>query len=267
MKKVFFIVGMVLLLAIWYFLFVRKVEAPKEIESQVKFETTTLQELAKTLGVKVEIRDSGYVDWTSDGKQIPLTSQQIILGTNGANGIGKYGDFTTDELMKVDSSFIDPLASKIKKYYLSKGFKESSENTNSKPNDLWFKNLGFVKDDVYCVNNLAIHSDPFAYLSCGTIDQKQLGYQTQFGSIYKHAQSQTSGPVPLIFRVQKVDGDFAIGSASSIGGWTWIAKRTSGKWNVVWEGQDIAICSDMQKYRVPKSIYASCFNATTGKTE
>lgn len=218
-----------------------------------------LKGLEKQLKAKSEIRKTEYVDWIfTDSKSVPLKSWQFVLLT-------KDFGLSSDELMKVDAKFLETFVEKVTKYYQGKGFSLSEQNTSFIPNDLWLISLGFEKDGVYCVNNFAKQSDPFAYLSCGTFDLKQEKLQKELNSVYEGTKKEVTGPVPLIFRVQKMEGGFAIGSASSVGGWMWIAKKESDRWQVVWSGQDIASCLDMEKYGVPKSIYGSCYDEITKK--
>lgn len=228
----------------------------------------TVQGLAKALEVKPEIRDSIYIDWKmTNGNTVPLTSKQIILGTTDINGLGKYGNFTTDDIGKIDITFLTPLANAIKRYYEGLGFVQSIGNTSQTPNDLWAIRLGYEKDGLYCISNLAQMSDPFAYLSCGTIDTDQQVKQKELKSVYQEALAKDAGTdVSIIFRVNAISGDFANGSVSSIGGYQWIAKKTDGIWKTVWSGNDMPLCSEMEKISIPEAMYPGCYDPDTQTT-
>lgn len=248
-----------------YFIFQRQEQTP---EGLVPDPTATLRALEADLGVKADIQDTVYVDWKSaDGKQLPLTGKQIILGTSGVNGLGQYGNIKDNDISQVTGEFLSPLLAQVKEFYLENGFTESPQNTISTPNMMWYANLGFEKDGLYCVSNVAQQSDPFAYLSCGTIDEAQLKLQSEFQSVYKEALTQTKEePLPLSFRVARVDGDFASGNAYSMGGWQWIAKKIDGSWKTIWSGNDMPLCSDMEEYSVPTTMYPSCYDPNTETT-
>lgn len=243
---------------------------------QTPHASVTLEELKSAIGVSAEVRSSEYVDWVMpDGSVVPLSSRQILLGTSDINGLGKYGDLTTDpdsvgadDLGKLDiNNFLTPLVNNIKKYYEKNGFTLSEKNTNTTPNDLWAITLGYEKDGLYCISNLAQHSDPFAYLSCGTINEGQLALQKEFESIYREAMAnEGKTTVPIVFRVSMVDNDFANGSVSSIGGYQWIAKKTDGSWKIIWTGNDMPQCTDMEKYSVPTKMYPSCYDPDSQTT-
>lgn len=249
-----------------YFIFQKQEQTPGGL---VPDPTATLQALEADLGVKADIQDTSYVNWKSaDGVQLPLTGKQIILGTSGVNGLGQYGDIKDNDISQVTGEFLSPLLTKIREFYLENGFVESKQNTNSTPNMLWYTSLGFEKDGLYCVSNVAQQSDPFAYLSCGTVDNDQLALQGEFQSVYEEAKAQEMGDAGVLlgFRVSKVVGSFASGNVYSLGGYQWIAQKTDGSWKMIWSGNDMPLCSDMEKYSVPTTMYPSCYDPDSETT-
>lgn len=258
-------------LVIIYLLFVypRSLESPTFVDDPTSEETETLEGLSRFLGTVVSPTDYNYADWVEQsGVRVPLTGKQIALGTSDmSKSVGKYGSFTTDELENVNAEFLTTLQDKTSEYFQSNGFSPNELNTNLVPNDLYFSTLGYQKDNLYCLANFALMSDPFGYISCGTVDQKQLGLQKEFSNIYDEQKSQNYGDIPITFRVTDVDGDFANGSVSSLGGYQWIAKKTDGVWTTIWAGQDFPLCSDMATYEVPNSMYPGCYNPQTEEVQ
>lgn len=232
-----------------------------------KVETEVLDGLSNALKINATPRDYVYDNWVDKNDvSLPLKGKQVVIGTNGTNGVGKYGNITTDQLNKVTATFLLPLQKKISDYFMSKGFVENKVNTNLIPNEIYFSTVGYQKDSLYCLSHLAQTSDPFAYITCGTIDQNQISLQKELEIVYKEQQKNDSKN-DITFRVNKVDEDFANGSAFSVGGWQWIAKKINGRWTTIWSGQDFPICSDMAKYKVPSTMYPGCYNTTLQKVQ
>lgn len=228
-------------------------------------EAQTLEGLARFLETKVTPQDFTYDDWTeNNGIRVPLKSKQILLGTSTtSDNIGKYGDFTTDELENVNDEFLADIQKKISEYFESNGFTLNETNTTIVPNDLYFSTQGFEKDSMYCLAHLAKQSDPFGYISCGVVDSDQLSLQRSLRQVRESQQSDDFGNVPLTFRVSALDGNFANGSISGLGGYQWIAKKTDGVWTTIWTGQEAPMCSDMKQHEVPQSMYPGCYNESS----
>lgn len=232
-------------------------------EIRTSEEETVLEGLSTELKANAAPREYGYDDWITDGKRLPLKSQQIVLGTNGTNGVGKYGGFTTDELDNVNEEFISALQGKISTYFINKGFRLNESNTNLIPSDYYFSTIAFEKGNLKCLSHVAKQSDPFGYITCGTINNKQIMLQKELNSVYLE-QVALNRDQPITFRVDLMTNDFASGSVSAgVGGYQWLAKNIQGAWTTIWSGQEIPMCSDMAKYEVPKEFYPGCYNPET----
>lgn len=67
--------------------------------------------------------------------------------------------------------------------------------------------------------------------------------------------------------VQKIEGLYAEGGASEIGmgGGMWIAAKVNGEWKLVWDGNGIITCDDVNDYPgLPVTMVPQCFNKATG---
>jgi hypothetical protein len=269
-RLVYVLFGLIGLIIIYMiFVYPRTLQTQTFVDNSQDQASETLEGLARFVDVKVQTQDYDYSDWTQDnGVRIPLKGKQILFGTSTTSqNVGKYGDFTTDQLEMVNPEFLTELQDKIAEYFESNGFVQSESNTNLTPNELYFSTLGYQKDNLYCLSNLTQMSDPFGYISCGTVDNNQLKLQQELTNVLLEQQNQDLGTYPITFRVATVDGDYANGSISSIGGYQWIARKSDGVWTTVWTGQDFPLCSDMAMYEVPSSMYPGCYNPETQKTQ
>lgn len=265
--RILIVIVIILALAIASFAY-HTIKTNQAIKSNpTQFEISTLENLAIYLNTKAEPRDYMYEDWIMpDGSRVPLKGQQIVIGTSGINGVGKYGDFSTDDLDKVTEGFINGLQEKVSEYFILNNFSKNDRNTKFTPNEYYVSTYAFEKDNIYCLSHGAKQSDPFEYISCGTIDQDQIVRQKELSSVYKEQKASYQNS-PIIFRVDKINGDFASGSSSYMSGNQWIAKNIQGAWTTVWAGQDFPLCSDMAKYEVPSEFYPGCYNPATQKEQ
>ena len=213
-----------------------------------------LKGLATELGVKSDIRQSIYFDWIEGNTLIPLTGEQFIVGTVDIKNLKEY-----DRLQDIESitfSALQPIESAADAYLQSLGFRKNLPNTITLESNPSFKFVGLENADTKCIIRLDEHTDPFATFFCGRLDTSQVALQKQMGNILPYELTPEGIES---FRVQKIEGDFAIGTASqTYTGYTWIAKRADGKWQVIWQQNDIALCSDMERLGIPKSIYGEC---------
>ncbi len=251
--------------------FINTYRTNKQIESDpVKFEKQTLEGLNVVLETKAEPKDYNYDDWTlENGERVPLKSQQLVIGTNGVNGVGKYGGFNTDQIDQINTTFVDNLQSKITQYFLAQRFSKNVKNTvtTQSSDDYYTSTYAFEMNNVYCLSHAAKQSDPFGYISCGTVDANQMTKQKELENVYKTEEAQAKGN-PITFRVDKIDKGYASGTTSAgIGGYQWIAQNVEGAWQRIWAGQDFPLCSDMAQYQVPKEFYPGCYNPETQKEQ
>lgn len=56
--------------------------------------------------------------------------------------------------------------------------------------------------------------------------------------------------------VRRISGNYAQGGAGvPPQGAAWMAVKEGNLWKVVWEGQNIPKCSEMEKYKIPQEFY------------
>lgn len=264
------IIILIALLSLVSLYFINNYRENKQIKSDpVKFENKTLEGLNTVLETNAKPREYNYDDWIlENGERVPLKSQQIILGTNGINDVGKYGNLSTNDLNQVNKEFLEKLQIHITQYFLAETFSKNLKNTNTipDPNTYYFSTYAFSKNNIYCLSHVAKESDPFGYISCGTIDTEQMNKQKELENVYKLEQAQNKNPIT--FRVDKIEKGYASGSTSpGIGGYQWIAQNVEGTWQRIWAGQDFPLCSDMAQYQVPKEFYPGCYNPETQKEQ
>ena len=104
-------------------------------------------------------------------------------------------------------------------------------------------------------------SDPFGRFFCGFVDLDQYALQKQFTGLFD--MKPKLGQQPPMLRIEKIYKDAALGNyaeGSGPGGYTFMAKKKDDKWNIVWKGQEIALCSEMEKQQIPQEIYGECYD-------
>lgn len=220
-----------------------------------------LPELAKQLEIKPELRDSPYWSWVDKNKTIlPLNGQEFFIGSVNSNGIGKYKNITSDDIEQFTLPFFQPIIKTSDTFFIQHGFNKNMMNSNDVPDMFGTIYGGFENGELKCIYSLWEKSDPFGRFFCGYIDQHQRQLQKDF--LHLFPMTYVPGQRPPFLRVEKVYGDFALGNyaeGSGPGGYTFMAKKTAGSWQIVWKGQEIATCSQMQKYQIPKEIYGECY--------
>jgi len=270
-KRLLYVLFALVGLIVMYLIFVYPRTLPSEtaVQTQTLEEAHVLEGLARFLDVRVHVTNYTYDDWTEEsGLRVPLSSKQILLGTSDiGENVGRYGSLLSDQLDQVTADFLTPLQNKITEYFESNGFVQNEANTSLVPNDLYFSTVAFQKNNIRCLSHLSQMSDPFAYITCGTFDTHQLELQKELSNVLNEQQSQNWGDIPLTFRVNKLDGDFANGSIASLGGYQWIAKKIDGVFTTVWSGQDYPLCLDMAEHEVPASMYPGCYNPETQEVQ
>lgn len=231
--------------------------APSE-KVENKNTTVLLQGLEKNLDFKTPIQEYNYFDWINDdGILLPLKGNAFWAGTSNMADSQK-GKVMQDDITLINESFLKPMQASTTKYFEQEGFKLSPQNTFVYQKDVFVQlRSGYEAGATKCVAMLYQTTDPFGRFFCGEIDQQQIKLQKDFIPLFGNTMRSAD---PLSFRVDKVGGNFARGSASDpIMGYVWIAKKIDGKWKVVWKANEIGLCSDMKKYDIPKSIYDSCY--------
>jgi hypothetical protein len=219
---------------------------------------TVLDGLAQKLEVKPELRASIYTDWLeNDNTVVPLTGQQFFMGTVTITDIEQYNNIK--DINDVTVANLMPIVTSADAYFSSIGFSKSKSNTNSLGSPpVKFQTLGYENNDMKCVIRLDEQTDPFGNFFCGKVDKAQMTLQKEMGTMlpYKLTKDGISS-----LRVQKIEGDYAIGTYSeAYSGYTWMAKKDGNTWKILWKSNDIAPCADMERLGIPKSIYGDCYS-------
>lgn len=255
---------LLILCGAWYF---AKTYKPPTPEEYIERGQVYLEGLQAELGVEGSFQNTIYWDWIDeDGTLLPLTGKQFLLGTVDTNGIGKYGKIKSNNLTKVNNKFFKPIIATTEDYYVTSKFAESAQNSRAEVNDPLNETFrGFEKGQIKCLMRLTPQSDPFGSFFCGTVDTGQMKLQKQFSSIFSTKYNPNKN---YSFRVEKIQESFAKGTVSeTIFSYTWIAKKTDGKprsnrgkWSVIWKGEEIPLCLEMEEKSIPKGIYLRCHN-------
>lgn len=263
MKKLISI-GIVLILFILagYVILRRPEQVKRSQNTPTVSEETTLTKLAKALDVQPEIREYQYMDWIDKSTALPIMGKQFLMGTTNINGIARYKAIKENDLLSINQKNLTPLLTAADTFFTDQQFTISPENTRTVTTDgqiVVFK--GYEKGKEKCVIRIDIETDPFGNFTCGEIDTTQHKLQepflpTFFGPAAKDKDMRS-------FRVQKVENNFALGSANgTFTGYMWIAKRNptaNPEWSVIWTGNEAPSCTDMKAREVPKTIYQTCY--------
>ena len=232
---------------------------PPTAEEYIARGETYLEGLQSELSVTGTLQETMYWDWIDENnKLLPLTGKQFLLGTTDTDDIGKYGKISSKNLTKINNKFFAPLLITSSDYYEQSKFVENEMNQRKNMRDELNETFrGFEKNKIKCMIRLTPQSDPYGYFFCGTIDEKQIKLQKQLSSLF----STTYNPKKYYsYRIEKINEPFARGSVSeSVEGYVFIAKKTDGRWKIIWKGNEIALCSEMERLSIPKSIYESCY--------
>lgn len=217
----------------------------------------TLQDLQTALHTDASPSATGDWDWIqANGTHLPLTGKSIGLSTKAQNGLGTYGDVTGDDPAKITKQFITDLSSTMQTFFLNHGFSKGTANNSNGFTEMGTVREGYSNGDIKCITSLTAQSIPFGYVTCGTVDQRQLALQKDFSSLIQQTKTES---LSYTFRVQKVEGNFALGYVGDIAGYQWIAKKTNGTWAIIAKTPDLFPCVAMQKYSVPKTLYGNCY--------
>lgn len=248
-----------LLLILGGAVFFAKTYKPPTTEDYIERSETYLDGLQAELGVTGTLQKTIYWDWIDENNMLlPLTGKQFLLGTTDTNDIGKYGKVTSKNLTKINKKFFAPLLTTSTIYFEQSNFVEDEANQRKNMKDELNETFrGFEKNKIKCMIRLTPQSDPYGYFFCGTIDEDQMARQKELSSLF----STVYNPKKYYsYRVDVIDETFARGSVTEVVlGYVFIAKKTDGNWNILWKGNDIALCSDMETLGIPKKIYQSCY--------
>jgi hypothetical protein len=253
---------------------------PKSIQSPNELSLKTLQLLQNRLNNKNSIKNEEgmlmLATWVDiDGFKIPLKYVTFSLIP--------FPEITplplpeiTEKLKPGDAVplYITDFQTKIKNFFNEQGFILSEKNifdsrTNKEYQDYSgsFGGLilvnGFSKDDTYCKTIIGLETDKknSAAFSCGVIDKEAATLKKEFVKAINPSNDQVTD-----FRIDKISGNYAIGSFGSLGGAgsTWIAMKDTAGWKKIMTLQQPPFCTEVDKYQVPKEIYENCYTDKTG---
>lgn len=248
-----------LLLLIGGAVFFAKTYTPPTKEQYLERSSRYLEGLQEELGVTGTFQETVYWDWIDkDGTLLPLTGKQFLLGTVDTNGIGKYGNVHSNNLTKINKKFFTPIAVTTTEYFTKSKFIPSEKNARSTMKDELNEVFGgFERNTIKCLFRLTPQSDPYGYFFCGIVDELQRTRQKQLSSLFS---TRYNPKKYYSFRVDTIDPPYARGSYSEIiEGYVFIAKKTDDSWKLIWKGNEIASCNEMEKLDIPKSIYQDCY--------
>lgn len=253
------VVGLVILLVLLagYIFLSSNTNSPSVGKKLQVSDKQLLEGIAAKLEIKPQIQEYRYFDWIdNDNTRLPLIGQSFFVGTVDTNGIGKYQKFT--DITQVTPDALKPIQEATTDYLTSLDFSQNAKNTRVtglSPSQSLFS--GYEDGETKCVIRLDVQTDPFGNFFCGKVDRDQLAKQQDFKQMFEELTAKEGN---LSFRVDKTEGDFALGSATGdFMGYVWMAKKTGGQWDVVWRGNEIALCSDMTRLGIPQSIYGNCY--------
>lgn len=221
--------------------------------------TTLLTGLLTDLSIQSDITLYNYRDWLSDDTPLPLTGEQILFMTNNLPNNSSNGGFIKNDLDTITTANLQPLITRVRDYFLSQDFIENKENTRVIKSDaMVISYYGFEKNELKCILEIDEKTDPFGNVVCGVIDTKQAEEQKAFIPVL--IGSDYYGDTITSFRIEKAEASFARGTANgTFSGYTWMAKNINGTWKIVWRGQEIPLCSEMERLGIPQAIYESCY--------
>ncbi len=216
-------------------------------------------------------RSSPIKDSTTKWDQWVVSYQKLIPLT------GK--SFETSD--SVDTSNFNPakiLASEkaleptFDAYFTSLGFSKEQIYTqvnkdNSSRSDAPLL-YGYTKDNIKCLISLNATTDPtLGTYFCGMVDQKQQALDEQFFPLIFSSQNEvplTSDEAGVVY-VDNISGNYAKGSNDRYlkgiyepSGGAWIAARVNGQWKIIYIGQENPLCTVMNQYSVPITMYGKC---------
>lgn len=239
-------------------IFFAKTYEPPTTEEYIQRSDRYLEDLAWELGVEAQLQETMYWDWIDENNNLlPLTGNQFLIGTVNVNGIGKYGKIKSDSLEKINDKFFKPILATSDEFFADERFYADKRNSRvGVDNPLHETYRGFEKGPIKCLLRLTAQSDPFGYFFCGVVDEEEMELQQQFSSLFS---TKYNPKKPSLFRVDLIKEPFARGNFSeAILGYVWIAKKENDEWKIIWKGNEIALCSEMERLEIPKSIYQNC---------
>lgn len=239
--------------------FFAKTYKPPTPEQYLERSSRYLEGLQAELGVTGTFQETIYWDWIDDnGTLLPLTGKQFLLGTVDTNGIGKYGNVSSDNLTKINKKFFRPIITTTDEYFSDSKFVISEINKRKTMKDELNEEFGgYERNSIKCLFRLTPQSDPYGYFFCGIVDEGQIKLQQQLSPLFS---THYNPKKYYSFRVDMIDLPYARGNYSEIiEGYVFIAKKTEEKWQLIWKGNEAPLCTTMQELAIPKKIYLSCY--------
>ncbi len=197
-------------------------------------------------------------NWESAGlgRRVPLTGNYFGLGAADTPALSGHtvppaSGGTTYEIR---GSGITILKDKVTAFFAAQGFAKNTQNgERDKASYSLDETLAFEKGDVACLVTLRT-LDPVAAVFCGTYDQAYETLRNEFIPVFNPSRD------PEVFvEVTTVEGNFASGGTGGRGGGVgWYAVKEAGVWKPIFQGQNSPLCSTMEQYGFPKSLYKEC---------
>lgn len=221
----------------------------------------TLAELQKSFGVSALIsKQENSAEWFDQSSQrLPLDGYNFKLATFGNEYIGKWGNYSSNDIKSITKESLKPLQISADLFFKSHGFQKDDFNT-SRPINVSILdpfNLGYTKNDLKCLVSLSLQADPFAEIFCGTLDQIQINWRQALSPVV----NQINDP-NLVVDVINLSGNYAMGGIRDRNGSgvRWWAVKINNKWDLVWESQSAMSCQIAKKYKIPKDMSEDCYS-------
>ena len=97
-----------------------------------------------------------------------------------------------------------------------------------------------------------------------SVDTDVISREIKTQIVQKHGQTASI----MVVTVSRVEGDYAQGGAKAqdAGGGMWFAAKSGASWKLVWDGNGIITCKDIQGYDFPVSMIPECYDEATGQS-
>lgn len=216
---------------------------------------TLLEELKAYLNLKPENTrniEEFQLLWKKNDGQITQVNGFLLVA--GAFDFDKEKGVSLETKLESGKTY----STSSQTFFNQKQFQQNSTNTKTDldPTDTALSETNaFEKGDTKCaITYYLIEVDPFFQVTCGV-------YDAQFDLFYQEMRvvgNPTDDP-NCGYIIGKHEGDFVAGTSGCGGGGAgWIAKKTGGRWEKIWEGQTGIPCSLAEKYQVPSAIAGEC---------
>lgn len=218
--------------------------------------TSVLNSLREYLKISDPIRNSTY--YRSEDRQPPSTTNVVLSGKVLwiPGQPYKFGVMTD-----LDKFVYTEMDKNISKYFAAQGFTAGKSSIKSNQYRIWIER-SFKKSDTTCLTTINSNNEQIE-IFCGTPDKNYQALIKDLTPAINNTNIQN-----LTLSVHYIYGNFARGEMGVVGGSgrAWIAQKTLAGWKKLYESVgELQLCSDVDKYNIPKEIDNCYLNAKTGE--